>query len=211
MIQRVPGSPLDTVQRGFLDIEVLSEEPEGLEITLDALAQAYDWVLCRLGDADGEAARALLSAVPVPDPTMRGKREQIVLSGDVPSPANPPSGCRFHTRCFKAQPNCSVDDPALVDRPDGAGAHRSACHYAEPRVIVETIDVSNVAVDTRFATTDVVDFDAFSDDGTVLPADASVMAERSHATGETEGPTDRPNDIHRLVDNDPSEKRHPQA
>lgn len=155
--------------------------------------------------------QALLSAVPVPDPTMRGKREQIVLSGDVPSPANPPSGCRFHTRCFKAQPNCSVDDPALVDRPDGAGAHRSACHYAEPRVIVETIDVSDVRPDARFATTDVVDFDAFSDDGTVLPADASVMAERSHATGETEGPTDRPNDIHRLVDNDPAEKRDPTA
>ncbi|MCJ2083343.1 GumC family protein [Methylobacterium sp. J-090] len=63
VIQRVPGSRLDMVPRGFLDIDVLSEEPEALEITLDALAQAYDWVLCRLREADGETARALLSAV----------------------------------------------------------------------------------------------------------------------------------------------------
>ncbi len=86
--------------------------------------------------------QALLSAVPVPDPELRGKREEIVLSGDVPSPANPPSGCRFHTRCFKAQDVCSVEVPALVPRPDGLGAHASACHFAEPRTIVETVDVS---------------------------------------------------------------------
>jgi len=153
--------------------------------------------------------QALLSAVPVPDPTMRGKREQIVLTGDVPSPANPPSGCRFHTRCFKAQERCSVDDPELMDRPDGAGAHRSACHYAEPRVMVETVDVSGVALDTRFASTDVVDRDSFALNDGVLPADAATMADRSHAMGESEGPTDRPNDIHTMIDNDPAEKRNP--
>ena len=152
--------------------------------------------------------QALLSAVPVPDPTMRGKREQIVLTGDVPSPANPPKGCRFHTRCFKAQERCSVDDPELMDRPDGAGAHRSACHFAEPRVIVETVDVSHIGVDTRFATTDVVDQDAFSEDGGLLPADSATVGERSHASG-SEGPLDRPHDITRMVDNDPSEKRDP--
>ncbi|KQP32644.1 lipopolysaccharide biosynthesis protein [Methylobacterium sp. Leaf469] len=63
VIQRIPGSRLDRVQRGFLDIDVLSEEPEALEIALDALAQAYDWVLCRLHGAETEAAQALLSAV----------------------------------------------------------------------------------------------------------------------------------------------------
>lgn len=63
VIQRVPGSRLDRVQRGFLDVDVLSEEPEAFEIALDALAQAYDWVLCRLHGADTEAAQALLSAV----------------------------------------------------------------------------------------------------------------------------------------------------
>jgi oligopeptide transport system ATP-binding protein len=80
--------------------------------------------------------QALLSAVPVPDPTLRGHREQIVLTGDVPSPANPPSGCRFHTRCFKAQDICSVEDPALEIRPDGEQGHASACHFAEARQMV---------------------------------------------------------------------------
>jgi oligopeptide/dipeptide ABC transporter ATP-binding protein len=80
--------------------------------------------------------QALLSAVPVPDPTMRNSREQIVLTGDVPSPANPPPACRFHTRCWKAQEICTVEEPLLIARPDGESAHDSACHFAEPRVVV---------------------------------------------------------------------------
>ena len=55
----------------------------------------------------------------MPDPTLRNAREQIVLTGDVPSPANPPSACRFHTRCWKAQEICSVEEPMLIARPDG--------------------------------------------------------------------------------------------
>lgn len=80
--------------------------------------------------------QALLSAVPVPDPQMRGKRDQIVLSGDVPSPANPPSGCRFHTRCWKATEICSRQEPQLEARPDGVDAHPSACHHAEVRQVL---------------------------------------------------------------------------
>ena len=67
----------------------------------------------------------------MPDPRAREVRQQIVLTGDVPSPANPPSGCRFHTRCWKATELCSREEPALVERPDGNGGHASACHYAE--------------------------------------------------------------------------------
>ncbi|GAA1388795.1 dipeptide ABC transporter ATP-binding protein [Luteococcus peritonei] len=80
--------------------------------------------------------QALLSAVPLPDPTLRGSRDQIVLSGDVPSPANPPAGCRFHTRCWKATDICRTEVPALEPRPDGTSAHDSACHHAELREVV---------------------------------------------------------------------------
>jgi oligopeptide/dipeptide ABC transporter ATP-binding protein len=79
--------------------------------------------------------QALLSAVPIEEPGQRGKRERIVLEGDVPSPANPPSGCRFRTRCWKAQEICAQEEPALVDRGQG---HPTACHFAE---IVKPLDL----------------------------------------------------------------------
>jgi oligopeptide transport system ATP-binding protein len=67
---------------------------------------------------------ALLSVIPVPDPEV--KRERIVLSGDVPSPANPPSGCRFHTRCRYREAICEEVEPQLVDK---GGEHFVACHF----------------------------------------------------------------------------------
>jgi oligopeptide/dipeptide ABC transporter ATP-binding protein len=80
---------------------------------------------------------ALLSSVPVPDPELRGE-ERLLLSGDVPSPANPPSACRFHTRCPKAQERCSVDDPPLEDKGTGTSA---ACHFPLTREEVAQIGV----------------------------------------------------------------------
>ncbi|MDQ8702314.1 dipeptide ABC transporter ATP-binding protein [Streptomyces sp. LHD-70] len=83
--------------------------------------------------------QALLSAAPVPDPDAREQRERILLAGDVPSPANPPSGCRFRTRCWKAQRRCEVEVPLLAvpeSFADGPRAHPSACHFAEERHVV---------------------------------------------------------------------------
>ncbi len=79
--------------------------------------------------------QALLSAVPVPDPAAREVRDRIVLVGDVPSPANPPSGCRFRTRCWKAQEKCSQVVPPL-EPPSwlgGLARHDSACLFAAER------------------------------------------------------------------------------
>jgi oligopeptide transport system ATP-binding protein len=72
--------------------------------------------------------KALLSAIPVPDPTH--KKDRILLEGDVPSPLNPPSGCYFHPRCPVAESNCAVDAPRLTAVP-GATDHAVSCHYAK--------------------------------------------------------------------------------
>lgn len=69
--------------------------------------------------------QALLSAIPIPDPNIAKANKRVILEGDVPSPINPPSGCRFRTRCRYAMPVCSEKEPALIDVGDG---HMSACH-----------------------------------------------------------------------------------
>jgi oligopeptide/dipeptide ABC transporter ATP-binding protein len=144
-----PVSALDVSIRAQV-LNLLAELQKDLKLTLifishdlsvvrhvsDRIAVMYLGKLVEIAPASGlfERARhpytrALLSAIPVPDPDFDSEREQIILSGDPPSPVDPPNGCHFHPRCPRAEARCETEEPALIPRLTDAPDHRAACHF----------------------------------------------------------------------------------
>ena len=104
----------------------------------DRVAVMYLGRIVELSDRDAVFDRplhpytqALLSAIPIPDPEREAQRRRVVLEGEVPNPANPPAGCRFHTRCSFATEVCKQHDPPFRDLGDEHVFHGVACHHAE--------------------------------------------------------------------------------
>jgi oligopeptide/dipeptide ABC transporter ATP-binding protein len=143
---------LDDLQDEFgLSYVIIAHDLAVVRHISDRIAVMYLGKIVEIADRDDLYASprhpytvALMSAVPIPEPAAaraasgeaeagpRARRERIRLTGDVPSPIAPPPGCRFHTRCWKAQEICKTTEPPLIAPVGSAASHAAACHFPEP-------------------------------------------------------------------------------
>jgi oligopeptide/dipeptide ABC transporter ATP-binding protein len=114
---------------------LISHDLSVVQHICDRIAVMYLGEIVEIAEADELVmsprhpySEALLSAVPVPDPSAKKDKERIILHGDVPSPVDPPPGCRFHTRCPYKEEKCMVEAPPLHEITTG---HFTACHFAD--------------------------------------------------------------------------------
>jgi len=159
-----PVSALDvSVRAGVINLLEQLKEEQGLSYLFvahdlsvvrhiaDRVAVMYLGRISEIGEVDEVFERpshpytqALLSAIPLPDPILERQRERIVLTGDLPSPANPPSGCRFRTRCQKfaneltddERSKCIDVEPPLIQIGAADHDHQASCHYAQARAVL---------------------------------------------------------------------------
>ncbi|MFC9269510.1 oligopeptide/dipeptide ABC transporter ATP-binding protein [Streptomyces zhihengii] len=151
--------------------------------------------------------KALMSAVPVPDPEIEDRRERILLQGDLPSPANPPAGCRFHTRCPWAQDRCAVERPVLTDLGDG---HKVACHFAREIDEGTVPQTRSTGIDAVVATEAVASKEAAVSETVTDPSSAAVAVPAPRPSTDDAAPAEgadasEPADDAAASDADPSE------
>ncbi|MDG5808210.1 dipeptide ABC transporter ATP-binding protein [Streptomyces ossamyceticus] len=166
----------------------------------DRIAVMYLGKIVELADRDAlyqspmhPYTKALLSAVPIPDPRRRGaKSERILLKGDVPSPISPPSGCRFHTRCWKATEVCRTTEPPLAELKPG---QRVACHHPENFDDQQPQDVVLLAAAKEageLVPDEVLAQSAETSAAVAAEVEAAADAEATEATGKAEAPAEGP-------------------